>query len=131
MERVSLLKCLGRHRRCEASIQMRPWELPNSGLQRYTTRRLVFARPFTLGQALEVYPAGVYDVETEEQPLDAGGHTVHVRTSTVLTIPTASGTYCREVCASDLDEAVLRDAEHTASSENPDRGDAEHDGVLP
>lgn len=110
---------------------MRLWELPNSGLQRYTTRRVVFARPFTLGQAPEVYPAGVYDVETKEQPLDAGGHTVHVRTSTVLIIPMAAGTYCREVCASDLDEAVLRDAEHTASSENSDRGDAAHDGVLP
>lgn len=58
----------------------------------------------------------------------AHGTCAHIK---VLTIPTASGTYCREVCASDLDEAVLRDAEHTASSENPDRGDAEHDGVLP
>lgn len=113
---------------------MRRWELPSDGLERYTTRRLDFAHPFTLGKAPEVYPAGVYDVETKEQPLDAGGHTAHVRTSTLLTIPTASGTYCREVRASDLEEAVLRDAEYTAPnepSENPDRGDAEHDAVLP
>jgi hypothetical protein len=112
---------------------MRPWELPNEGLGRYTTRRVVFARPFTLGKAPEVYPAGVYEVETKEQPLEAGGHTAHVRTSTVLIIPTASGTYCREVRGSELDEAVLRDADARPDepSENPDRGDAEGDRVLP
>jgi hypothetical protein len=106
---------------------MRPRELPNSGPERYTTRRVVFARPFTLGKAPEVYPAGVYQVETREQPLDAGGHTAHVRTSTILIVPTASGTYSREVRGSELDEAVLRDSQHSGSgepSENPDRGNA-------
>lgn len=112
---------------------MSPWQIPNNGLERYTTRRVVFTQPFTLGKAAELYPAGVYDVETKEQPLDAGGHTAHVRTPTVLTIPTGSGTYCREVRGSDLDAALLREAERAGpreASENPDRGNAEGDGVL-
>ena len=110
---------------------MRPRELPSHGLERYTTRRVVFARPFTLGEAPEVYPAGVYEVETEEQPLELGGRTAHVRTSTVLTVPTASGTYAREVRGGDLDEAILRDAENSGPGENPDRPDAEENGLLP
>jgi hypothetical protein len=103
---------------------MRPWELPNDGLDRYTTRRVVFARPFTLGKAPEVYPAGAYDVETKEQAVEAAGHTAHVRTSTVLIIPTARGTCCREVRGSDLDEALSQDVEQLKPgepSENPDR----------
>lgn len=113
---------------------MRPWEVPNSGLDRYTTTRVVFTRPFTLGKAPEVYPAGIYEVETKEQPLDAGGHTAHVRTSTALIIRTASGISTREVRGSDLDEALIRDADSAARgqpNENPDRGDAEGEGVLP
>ena len=100
-------------------------ELPSNGLERITTRRVVFSRPFTLGEAPEVYPPGVYQLETTEQPMEAGGRTAYVRTSTVLVIPTASGTYCREVRSREVEEAVLRDAEQGAPrepSENPDRG---------
>lgn len=107
---------------------MRSRELPSDGLERYTTRRVVFTRPFHLGKAPEVYPAGVYEVETKEQPLNAAGHTAHVRTSTVLTIPTGSGTCFREVRGSELDEALLRDAESAGPrdpSEDPDRGSSE------
>ncbi len=113
---------------------MRPRELPDNGLERYTTRRVVFARPFTVGNAPEVYPPGVYDVETKEHSLEAAGHTAHVRTSTVLIIATHSGTLSREVRGSELDEAVLRDAQHGRPgdpSENPDRGKAEDQATLP
>ena len=91
--------------------------LPNEGLDRYTMQRVVFARPFTLGKAPEVYPAGVYDIETKELPLQAGSHTAHVRTSIFLIIPTSSGTRSREVQGSELDDAVLRDAEYMARAE--------------
>jgi hypothetical protein len=90
--------------------------LPTSGAERYTNRTVVFAHPFSLGSAPEVYPAGVYEVETREQEVDAGAQKLHVRTATVLVIPTASGTVCREVRGSDLDEAVLRDAEGPIAS---------------
>ena len=93
--------------------------------------RVVFTQPFTFGQAPEVYPAGVYEVEIEEQPLEAGAPTAHVGVSTVLTIPTASGTYCREPRGSDLDEAISRNAQRAGTREtgvDADRGDGE--GVL-
>ncbi|MFN3946413.1 MAG: hypothetical protein ACK4K7_15965 [Allosphingosinicella sp.] len=106
---------------------MSRWKLPNNGFERYILRRVVFPRPFTLGNAPEVYPAGVYDVETKEQPLEAGGHTAYVRTATVLIVPTVSGTCSREVRSSELDEAMLRDRDHGGPlepSENPDARDA-------
>lgn len=110
---------------------MRHWELPNDGLERYSTRHVFFARPFTIGKATEVYPAGAYHIETKELAVEAGGHTAHVRTSTVLIIPTSTGTCSREVQGSDLDEALSRDAEQRSlrePSENPDLGDAQAKG---
>lgn len=98
---------------------MRHWELPNDSLERYSSRRVVFARAFTLGKAPEVYPAGAYTVETKEQALEAGGHTAYVRASTVLLIKTATGTYFREIQSRELDEALLEDLE---PSENSDDG---------
>ena len=88
--------------------------------ERYTTRRIVFVSPFTLGKDQEVYPAGAYDVETREDLVESGGFTAHVRTATMLIISTATGTRSRPVEGSELEEALARDAE-TEPSENPDR----------
>ena len=101
-----------------------PW-LPNDRLEQYTTRQVVFLHPFTLDSEPEVYPPGEYEVETREQAVEAGGHTAHVRTATVLVIPTRTGTRCREVPAHDLEQALIRDTEGTSlnePSENPDLG---------
>jgi hypothetical protein len=106
---------------------MRPWQLPNGGDERYTTRRVVFVHPFSLGQAPEVYPAGTYEVEIKEQAVERVGHTAHVRTATMLIIPTAGATCSRQIVGSELDEALLRDVRgHQPSepSENPDRDGA-------
>lgn len=91
-------------------------------------RRVVFIRPFTLGTAPEVYPAGTYQVETRDEAVEFAGHTAHVRTGTELIISTVTGSFTRQVKGSELDEAILRDAERTgqtAPSENPDRGEAD------
>ena len=60
-------------------------------------------------------------------PLEASGHTAHLRTATMLLIPTPAGTCSRQVLGSDLDQALLRDADRAlqAPSENPDRGEAD------
>ena len=111
---------------------MTSWQLPGGGPERYTTRRLVFVRPFTLGKGPQVYPAGAYDVETKEEAVERGGYTAHVRTATTLIIPTGTGTIVAEVKGSDLDEALARDAEENGqreASENPDRGKAERHTV--
>ena len=98
----------------------------DDGHERYTTRRVVFVHPFSLGTSPEVYAAGAYDVETKEHALEANGHTMHVRTSTVLVIPTLAGICCREVIGSELDQALRQDKEQHRScdpSENPDRAE--------
>ena len=88
----------------------------------------MFIQPFTLGKSPEVYPAGTYEVETREEAVDCGGYTAHVRTGTMLIIATGSGTRCRPVNGSELDAALLEDAQHSGlvePSENPDRGQAD------
>lgn len=85
-------------------------------------KRVVFSRPFRLGPEPEVYPAGAYEVETGEEVLQGRGHTAHIRTSTMLIIPTPSGTVHRQISGSDLDKALARDAERqeqSTFSENP------------
>ena len=103
---------------------MRPLQPSLGAPERYTTRRVVFVSPFTLGKDPEVYPAGPYDVETKEELVERGGYTAHVRTGTMLIIPTATGTRSRPIEGSDLEIALARDAEREPS-ESPDRGKAD------
>lgn len=109
---------------------MRPGELLSDGEELVTTEKVVFLRPFFIGQSPDKYPAGTYSVETRLQSVEAVGHTAMVRMGTVLVVPTATGIICREVRGSDLDEAIRWDADQeriAGLSENPDRGD----GRLP
>jgi hypothetical protein len=76
-----------------------------------TTSVVTFGRPFRLGLASEIYPAGRYQVESEEAVYEGLERTVKVRTSVVLVIPTASGTVDRVVDAGELQEALRLDAE--------------------
>ena len=80
------------------------------GPEHLATSRVVFVRPFTLGSDPEVFPAGIYDVETAQRTLEVPGMTAYLSTSTVLIIPTPTGFRWLNVLASDLDAAVLRDA---------------------
>lgn len=93
----------------------------------YTDRHVVFHAPFTLGASAEVYPAGSYVVETESCAYEGNELAAHVRTSTVLVVPTAGGTRDVHVNGLDLDEALRADAAREGPSdpnENPDRGQA-------
>lgn len=83
----------------------------DSSSERCSTQRIVFTRPFSLGDSAEVYPAGTYEVDSTDWNFEGHLHTAHVRRSTVLIIPTASGTCHREILLEDLDEALRRDCE--------------------
>jgi hypothetical protein len=99
--------------------------LPSGENERIATSRVVFVRPFSLGAEPEIFPAGSYDVETTERTLDIAGLTARLRTSTVLIVPTRAGFRWCDVLASDLDDALIRDASQTAprgDGEGPDRG---------
>lgn len=94
------------------------------GLERYTIRAITFAQPFSLGSSPDIYPAGTYEVEATERPVELGSQTIFVRTSTVLIVPTGTGVRWREVEPNELDRALEQDAEQGGQiepSENPDR----------
>jgi hypothetical protein len=95
----------------------------------YSTRLVVFHRPFSLGESPEVYPAGDYEIEIGEDVFGTEGHSARLRLSTTLIVPTQSGTTLRQISSADLDEALRKDAiageESHNPSENPDRGEAD------
>ena len=94
-------------------------------MPRYTDRHVTFLHPFTLGTSIEVHAAGSYAVEIGEESYQGMEHTARVRTSTVLIIPTRSGTRHLNVSESDLDAALKTDADHRsegAPDDSPDRG---------
>ncbi len=112
---------------------MNSQELPSNGLERYTSERVVFRRPFSLGKSPDVYPAGTYEVETKKLPATAAGHTAWIRASTVLVVPTSTGSLCREISGKELDEALLNDSRQSLASEpseNPDKGGTGMDGAA-
>lgn len=88
----------------------------NDNPELYTTKRVTFSRPFTLGAAPEVYPAGAYQVETMQQVWEAGRHGALRRMSTVLVVPTPTGSFSRQVSGTELNHAIAEDAELDGSS---------------
>ena len=91
----------------------------NDSPELVSTRRVVFDRAFTLGADPEIYQPGAYVVETTEQMFGARGHTGLRRTSTVLIVPTPTGSFSRKVSGTDLDQAIAQDAiESTAAHLN-------------
>jgi hypothetical protein len=102
---------------------MRSSDLPSDGSERCTDGRIVFGYPFTLGGTPEVYPAGMYQVETKKLPAEAHGHTACARSSTFLLIPTSSGTDCREVRRNELDEAIMHNSNQSRARELSENAD--------
>lgn len=81
---------------------------------RTTRSHVAFAHPFQLGSSPEVYPAGVYEVETSEAVYEGLERNVHVRTSTTLLLRTANGTCDRNIDPEELEEALRLDGRHEA-----------------
>jgi len=77
----------------------------------YSDKHVVFHHEFTLGVSGNVYPPGDYIIETAETRHSAGGHTAHVHRSTLLIVPTASGTRAIPVNVRELEAAMKKDVE--------------------
>jgi hypothetical protein len=93
---------------------MSPLPYGDEGDERTSRRTIVFRHPFQIGRELEVYAAGSYQVETREHALGGGAYRGHLRTSTVLIIPTRAGSISREVSGNELDRALAEDAQIAA-----------------
>ena len=93
----------------------------DTGNEFYTKRLLEFARPFVLGSAPEVYPAGTYEVESRHEVLDLNGHGMARRMSTVLVVPTPAGTLHRNVSGTELDNAFAQDAQQSTPGDRMEK----------
>lgn len=82
-------------------------------------RTVTFRRPFVLAGLDEVFPAGDYSLETEEELVEGISYAAYRRTSTVLRLPAKAGpfhlTRALTIDPDELDAAMERDlaiAEH-------------------
>jgi hypothetical protein len=77
-----------------------------------TTRAIVtFARAFNLKGVGELLPPGSYDVETDEEAIEAHGRTAFRRVATLLYVPTLSGMRMCAVDGEELARALVADAQ--------------------
>lgn len=93
---------------------------------RMTSRSVTFRRPFTLRGLDKAQPAGVYDVETEEELLDTVSFPAYRRISTTIALHPRPGnlnlTTLVPIDPDDLDAALTRDAADEATT-GTDEGD--------
>ena len=87
---------------------------------RYSEEHVVFRHEFTLGSSPDVYPPGVYIIEAAETRHSAGGHTAHVHRSTLLIVPTSSGTRAIPIDVRELEFAMKQDVERPAAETSGD-----------
>lgn len=80
---------------------------------RTTKSRVTFAAPFRLSGIEGVQPAGSYDVETDEEAIEANQHIVYRRVATLLHLTAAGTTTSYTINPDDLAAALDRDAATT------------------
>jgi hypothetical protein len=85
---------------------------------RTSSKRITFARPFTLKGLDEVQAAGTYTVETDEELLPTLLHSAYRRTTTWLTLPShaarAESTQLVSIDPMELEAALARDGVTTS-----------------
>ncbi len=76
---------------------------------RTTTSTVTFAAPFRLAGRNETLPAGTYEVETDEEIIEANGHTAYRKVATILFVRQAGMRRALTVDPEALAAALLRD----------------------
>lgn len=77
---------------------------------RTTRTTIAFAHPVRFKGLDGTFPAGAYDVETDEEATDIGDRTVYRRVRTLLIVKTLGQVRTVDVRPSELDLAMSRDA---------------------
>jgi hypothetical protein len=76
---------------------------------RTTVTNVTFRRPFKLPSMDEAYPPGVYEIETDEEPLDSVTLLGYRRTATRIWLQKAATTQLLQIDPKDLDVALVDD----------------------
>lgn len=86
---------------------------------RTTSKTVTFAKPFTLGDIDEVFPAGDYVVETDEDLLQGLSFSAYLRIATVIYLPNRPGnprlSRALTIDPQELDASLSLDREETRS----------------
>jgi len=95
-------------------------------MTRTRTTTVTFARPFALAGADHRYPAGAYEVQTDEETIDTLSFVAWRRVATTILVHADGATQAVRVEPADLDALRSRDGAST-----PAAGDAVNDNHAP
>lgn len=76
---------------------------------RTTRTTIAFAHPFRFKSIDETFPAGRYEIETDEEAIEAGAQTAYRRTRTLLLVKTPGQVRTVDVKPHELDQALAAD----------------------
>ena len=92
-------------------------------IERTTRKTVAFSKPFSLGANGEVFPAGQYVVETDEELLEPLSFTAYRRVATILHVRSGPGeSRALTINPGDLDDALMSDRGSREPTANPARG---------
>lgn len=83
---------------------------PEKSIMRTTRTSIVFAHPVRFKGIDETFPAGTYELETDEEASEIGDRIVYRRVRTLLLVKTPGQVRTVDVQPSELDSALRRDA---------------------
>jgi hypothetical protein len=86
---------------------------PGEELMRTTRTTIAFAHPVRFKGIDETFPAGSYELETDEEATEMGDRTVYRRVRTLLLVKTPGQVRTVDVRPPELDLALERDAART------------------
>ena len=78
-------------------------------VMRTTRTKIAFAHPVRFKGIDETFPAGTYELETDEEASEVGDRTVYRRVRTLLLVKTLGQVRTVDVKPSELDLALSRD----------------------
>lgn len=78
---------------------------------RTTRTTIAFTHPFRFKSIDEIFPAGRYDLQPDEEPIQQGEHTLYRRVRTLLLVKSPGQTRTVDVNPRELDLAIKSDSD--------------------
>lgn len=91
---------------------------------------VTFQRPFTLNRDVGELPPGTYDIEIDEEEIQATDRAAYRRVAIYLCVENAASTRTMAITPADLESALKRDSTPALGQSNTDADELAVDGAV-
>jgi hypothetical protein len=95
-----------------------------------TQSTVTFQRPFTLNRGVGELPPGTYDIEIDEEEIQAIDRTAYRRVAIYFYVQKSASTRTIAVTPADLESALKRDSTSALGQSNTDADELAVDGAV-